>query len=128
MVVQAEELLLLKLIQFARHFRTQSVNSNSVIVTTEDVKSIDFPAKSVLESAGSYARQVKPPDMTAREFLYFDCLRIFIAPIRVTVQTAQGRLGPEFYDVQRLLPKLMSFTDADLRLGTDDVYIFTPIV
>ncbi len=68
-------------------------------------------------SVNLFHRQLCPPTISSRDFLYFDRLRVLLAPIRVTVQTAEGRLGPEFYDVKRLLPKLMSFTDAELRLG-----------
>lgn len=64
-----------------------------------------------------FCRQILPPRIASRNFLYFDRLRVVFAPIRVTVRTAEGHLGTEFYDVKRLLPKLMSFTDADLRLG-----------
>ncbi|VUZ38865.1 unnamed protein product, partial [Hymenolepis diminuta] len=115
MVIQAEERLLLKLIQFSRHFRDSA--PSPTIISTEDAKSIDFLNQAILEAEGSYSRQVLPPSISSRHFLYFDRLRVHFAPIRVTVHTAEGRLGPEFYDVQRLLPKLMSFTDADLRLG-----------
>ncbi|VDN98265.1 unnamed protein product [Rodentolepis nana] len=115
MVIQAEERLLLKLIQFSRHFRGS--DPNPPILSTEDAKSIDFLDQTILEAEGSYSRQILPPSISSRHFLYFDRLRVLFAPIRVTVHTAEGRLGPEFYDVQRLLPKLMSFTDADLRLG-----------
>lgn len=115
MVIQAEERLLLKLIQFSRNFRGSA--PSSAILSTEDAKSIDFLNQVVLEAEGSYSRQVVPPIITSRNFVYLDRLRVFFAPIRVTIHTAEGRLGPEFYDVQRLLPKLMSFTDADLRLG-----------
>ncbi|KAL5964251.1 Vacuolar protein sorting-associated protein 13D [Taenia solium] len=114
MVMQAEELLLLKLIQFSRHFWS---SSPAAIMSTEDAKSIDFLQQAVLEAEGSYSRQVSPPSISSDDFLYFDRLRVLLAPIRVTMQTAEGRLGPEFYDVHRLLPKLMSFTDADIRLG-----------
>lgn len=115
MVIQAEERLLLKLIQFSRHFRDSA--PSPAIISTEDAKSIDFLNQAILEAEGSYSRQVLPPSISSCHFLYFDRLRVHFAPIRVTVHTAEGRLGPEFYDVQRLLPKLMSFTDADLRLG-----------
>ncbi|KAL5103024.1 Vacuolar protein sorting-associated protein 13D [Taenia crassiceps] len=114
MVMQAEELLLLKLIQFGRQFWT---STPTAIMSTEDAKSIDFLQQAVLEAEGSYSRQVSPPSILSDDFLYFDRLRVLFSPIRVTMQTAEGRLGPEFYDVHRLLPKLMSFTDADIRLG-----------
>ncbi|KAH9277961.1 Vacuolar protein sorting-associated protein 13D [Echinococcus granulosus] len=114
MVMQAEELLLLKLIQFSRHFRSPTPIA---IMSTEEAKSIDFLEQAVLEAEGSYSRQVSPPSISSDDFLYFDHLRVLFSPIRVTMQTAEGRLGPEFYDVHRLIPKLMSFTDADIRLG-----------
>uniref|UniRef100_A0A5K3FAP5 SHR-BD domain-containing protein n=1 Tax=Mesocestoides corti TaxID=53468 RepID=A0A5K3FAP5_MESCO len=117
MVIQAEELLLLKLIQFSRNFGIGSRTIMAKAVSTEDAKLIDFLQEGVVEAEGAYSRQISPPTITSRDFFYFDRLRVLFAPIRVTVQTAEGRLGPEFNDVKRLLPKLMSFTDADLRLG-----------
>ncbi|VDM31742.1 unnamed protein product [Hydatigera taeniaeformis] len=124
MVMQAEELLLLKLIQFSRHFWT---SSPPAILSTEDVRSVDFLHQAALEAEGSYSRQISPPSISSDDFLYFDRLRVLFSPIRVTMQTAEGRLGPEFYDVHRLLPKLMSFTDADIRLVHPSICFSTPL-
>lgn len=55
MVMQAEELLLLKLIQFSRHFW---VSTPAATMSTEDAKSIDFLQQAVLEAEGGYSRWV----------------------------------------------------------------------
>ncbi|VDL89757.1 unnamed protein product [Schistocephalus solidus] len=117
LVIQAEETLLLKLIQFARNF----YNDVQPLQTDfEDARYLDLiatkPSLFMGEVEGTYARQLSPPAVQTLDCFYFGRLRIFIAPMRVTVQTAKGKLGPEFHDVKRLLPKLMSFADAELRL------------
>ncbi|BHF82327.1 Vacuolar protein sorting-associated protein 13D [Sparganum proliferum] len=125
LVIQAEETLLLKLIQFGRNFYNdvQPLQTNF-----EDARYLDLiatkPALFTGEVEGTYARQLSPPVVQTLDCFYFGRLRIYIAPLRVTVQTAKGKLGPEFHDVKRLLPKLMSFADAELRLDPLDRHHF----
>ncbi len=55
MVIQAEELLLLKLIQFSRNFITD-LQAATAPTSTEDAKALDYLSRGIVEAEGINSR------------------------------------------------------------------------
>ncbi|KAF6777182.1 hypothetical protein AHF37_03837 [Paragonimus kellicotti] len=106
-VIQAEELLLLKLIQFWQHatcaspvLRDLSLGSS----VTPDERVHPRPSDS------SVAMDKGP-------LFWFDRFTISAVPLKLSVQTAKKSLtSSNLAGAKRLLPSLMSFTNAEVRL------------
>ncbi|VDP91068.1 unnamed protein product [Echinostoma caproni] len=105
-VIQAEELLLLKLIQFWQRVMDPLRVAGNYSVT------LDEPI---------HPRANDSPVTDNGTLLWFDHLWVAPIIIRLSVQTAKNSLtSSNLSGAKRLLPSLMSFTNADVQLGSVD--------
>ncbi|KAF7232825.1 hypothetical protein EG68_05835 [Paragonimus skrjabini miyazakii] len=106
-VIQAEELLLLKLIQFWQH-----ATCVSPVLRDLSLGSSAIPDERVHpRSSDSSVAMDKGP------LFWFDRFTISAVPLKLSVQTAKKSLtSSNLAGAKRLLPSLMSFTNAEVRL------------
>ncbi|KER20313.1 hypothetical protein T265_11120 [Opisthorchis viverrini] len=100
--IQAEELLLLKLIQFWQH-ATSRLSTSNITPDYEDEQPLSRP-----NFSSSVDKSIP---------FWFDTLSISFIPLKLSVQTAKKSLtSSNLAGAKRLLPSLMSFSNAEVNL------------
>ncbi|KAL3318448.1 Vacuolar protein sorting-associated protein 13D [Cichlidogyrus casuarinus] len=111
LVIQAEEMLILKLIQFCKQIFAPPTNL-LFNLNTQQSKEADQ-----LKSAIMCNTSLPASDLgDAFGMVYMHRIYVKTAPLKLSVQTAKQLIGPDLIDAKRLMPSLMSFADADLSI------------